>query len=153
MLNLNEAQRTSLTVELRKVTRTCDEIERLLTVSATTRLVRIENDLTLQERNEIARQVKELRRRIDELAEQWNLAAEVINVRRHLIGLLSIEWADLTDVRPHALRRNGPVDPAAAAQLQPVVDDLILRVERLLSLSKGGQWRVAPNSNREKGVE
>lgn len=143
MLKLNEAQRTSLTVELRKLIRTCDEIEQLLTATATTRLVRIENDLTAQERSRITHQIADLRRQVDELAERWNLDAEVVNVRRHLIGMLSIEWADLTDVRPGALRRNGPVDPVAAAELQPVVDHLIAQVEQLLTLAKGGQWRVA----------
>jgi hypothetical protein len=152
MRNLNEAQRSSLTVELRKLTRTCDEIERLLNATPTTRLVWIENDLTAEERNEIALRVRALRRQVDNLAAQWDLAVEVVHVRRYLIGMLSIEWADLTDVRPDALRRNGPVDPAAAAELQPVVEDLITQVERLLSLSKGSSWRVN-NSKTEKGVE
>ncbi|RIK45150.1 MAG: hypothetical protein DCC55_00415 [Chloroflexi bacterium] len=153
MLKLNEAQRTSLTVELRKLTRMCDEIERLLAATATARLVRIENDLTAQERSEIARQITDLRRQVDVLAAQWDLDAEVVNVRRHLIGMLSIEWVDLTDVRPGALRRNGPVDPDAAAELRQVVDELIVRVERLLSLSKGSAWRVTPSPKTKKGIE
>jgi hypothetical protein len=142
MLKLNEAQLTSVTVELRKLLSTCDEIERLLTATSNTRLVRIENEFSEQERGQIMARIDAIRRYVEELAETWGLAPNVVNVRRHLLGMLNLEWVDLTDTRPDALRRSGVVDPEAAAELRPAMDHLIDEVEHLLDLCKRSQWRV-----------
>lgn len=136
---LNAGQKSRLNVVVCGLASTCLQVEQLLHTQQGDLILSYTNDLTVEERRIITSTLAGVMQQLAELAQQANLAPRVVDVRRHIVAMLSIEWADLIDTRPAELRRYGAVDPGTAESLEPIIDGLTQRVNALISLLQSTQ--------------
>ena len=77
------------------------------------------------ERGHLRSLITEARLAIAALAETFSLPHQERDARRVLDGDLVQIWSSLEDTRPRRLEGYGPMDPMAAALLDPCIDRLI----------------------------
>jgi len=99
--------------------------ERFLAGDQSGILLSIRATFDARERKELRSLITEARRVIGTRAETFSLPHEERDARRVLDGHLVQTWSSLEDTRPKRLGGYGAMDPAAAAQLDPLVDRLI----------------------------
>jgi len=129
---LNSAQQNRIGAVLWSLDRDCAEIERLIDADSDAGLVQIRNDLTAQEREALRAQVRAIRQQVQALAAALQLPPHVLDVRRHAIAALTIDWSAIVDTLPPKLRRYGEVDADTAAFLQPPLEALLAALEAVL---------------------
>ncbi len=129
---LNNAQQNRISTVLWSLDRDCAEIERLIDADADAGLVQIHNDLTAMERATLRSQIRTIRGQVQALAAALQLPPHVIDVRRHALAALTIDWSAIVDSLPQKLRRYGEVDADTAAFLQPPLEALLAALEAVL---------------------
>jgi len=133
-MSLNESQTTSLTVTLRLLEITLDDIDAMLERDRDGILYAIRTRMPAERVSELARLSAEARSLLADLAQEYHLAKEERDGTRIISGLLSARWEALEDTRPQKLKRYGPVDPKLVPQLGPPMErliELVLAMERL----------------------
>ncbi len=73
------------------------------------------------------------------LADRFRLAATEDDLAASIAALMSVDWADLTELRSDKLRRYGEVDPRLRDVLDAEVDALAQRAESLFALKRVDQ--------------
>ena len=100
-------------------------LEELLRADAQGMLLRRTGHLSQATRQRILHLFGQLKQEIALLSAEQALPGTEEDVRATLVGTASILWADLEDIRPHALARYGAVDPALEAAIGPSIERLI----------------------------
>lgn len=129
---LNSAQQKRIGAVLWSLDRDCAEIERLIDADSDAGLVQIHNDLTAQERETLRAQVSAIRQQVQVLAAALHLPPHVLDVRRHMLAALTIDWSAIVDTLPPKLRRYGELDADTAAYLQPPLETLLAALDAVL---------------------
>lgn len=133
---LNPHQRVALTITLRHVERTLRGILDDLVNEEQAILYRSTITLPEDKRPEVERLVETALEKIAWLAQTFDLSPEIIDNTAMLRGPLAILRGDLHDVHAHKLRGFGDVDPDLAAELDPVIDDLIALLYNITRVSQ-----------------
>ena len=129
---LNTAQQNRIRTVLWGLDRDCAEIERLIDADVDAGLVQIHNDLSVAERATLRAQIRTVRGQVQALAAALQLPPHVIDVRRHTLATLTIDWSAIVDSLPQKLCRYGEVNADASAFLQPPLEALLAALEAVL---------------------
>ena len=87
----------------------------------------------------VHRQIAEALARIAVLTEQFSLEAVGYDVGATISAQMSVDWANLCDMRSDTLRRYGDVDPRLSELLDPGIDALSQSALIVSGLVRGGQ--------------
>jgi hypothetical protein len=123
--HLTEPQARAVTSTLRRLEETLFLAERLIGEDQRGMLLSICGEFHTLEQQHLQSLVAEARAVIASVAHDFSLPHEERNARRILDGHLVQIWSSLEDTRPRRLNGYGPVDAAAAAHLDPLIDKLI----------------------------
>ena len=94
-------------------------------------LFAVDNELSAEQREDLAREVRETRRLLEEMREDCGLRVERRSVRQALLSRCALLHEMLTELEPRYLRRYGAMDEEAADYLEEKVGGLQERVEAL----------------------
>ena len=136
---LNEAQRRSLSITLRIIEQSLDEIIGLDEKEGPHNgiLYRIENNLSATTREELHAQTQLIRERIASLAAQFNLESDERTLRRIAEAKLNYCWEILQKADARGLRAYGPVSTGLDEALDPHIAALMELIVRLLHYLEG----------------
>jgi uncharacterized protein YceH (UPF0502 family) len=130
---LTDPQRRHLTVTLAQLEDAVHEVMAAVDAPATSGALRAEvDDLPQKFRLRAPRDLEEIQRRIQSLADRFNLGLEPASRFRRVLPILSGSVDRLEDSRSFRLSGYGTVDPGLSAALDPAIDDL---QQRLLALA------------------
>ncbi len=136
---LNPAQRSALSTTLMQLEQTVAEMECLL--DGPQQGITYATDVDWGEAT--IRSLRGLclaaRGHIQELVKLFDLPVHRLYGRRVVVGVMSVSWNNLEDVRPARLRRYGEVDPALGQTLEPLLELLIRVVLELRQLASRGE--------------
>lgn len=140
---LNTAQRSSLTIGLRAFEMHLRQADAWLQGSEE-RGILYHRSLRLppEQRAAARAQIAAALAQIAALAERFDLAAVEDDLGAAIAAQLSVDWANLSDVRSAKLRRYGEVDPRLTDLLDAVVDRLAQLALSLADLGRNGQERT-----------
>ncbi len=137
-MTLNQNQERVVAVTLRLLEDRLAEIERLMTAREEGVLYRRTSHLDPQQRTQMDAVIGELRAEIQKLAGTFHLPREDQDAARKVVGLLSVTWESLEELRPRHLKSYGDVDPGLKETLEPAVSrltHLVLLLEALAQQS------------------
>ena len=136
---LKDAQKQSLSITLRIIEQSLDEIVRLADHEHIHGgiLYRLENDLSLESREKIQAQAQLIRERIALLAKQFDLDSDEQRISRIAWAKLNYCWEILQQADTMGLRAYGQVDASLDKTLDPHIAALTELVIRLLCLFEG----------------
>ncbi len=131
---LNEAQRRNLSIILRIIEQSLDEIAGLAEREGSHGgiLYRMENDLSAGSKKEIQTHVQLIRERIASLTTQFDLDSDKRMVSRIAEAKLNYCWEILQEADTRGLRAYGPIAPGLDETLDPHIAALMELVMRLL---------------------
>jgi len=130
---LTNPQRRHLTVTLAQLEDAVHEVLAAVDAPATSGALRAEvDDLPQRFRLQAGRDLAEIQRRIQSLADRFSLGLEPASRFRRVLPILSGSVDRLEDSRSARLSGYGAVDSRLAAALDPAIDDL---QQRLLALA------------------
>jgi hypothetical protein len=125
---LNDAQRNSLAIGLRAFEMHLRQAMAWLEDGEETGILyRRRLTLPAERRAAMRRQIAVALALIAVLAERFNLAPAEEALEASIAAQLSVDWANLSDLRSDKLRRYGDVDPRLAALLDADIADLASR--------------------------
>ena len=122
---LTDPQVRAVATTLRRLEATLFRAEHLLAGDQLGILLSVRATFDTLERRHLRSLITEARLTITTLAETFSLPHEERDARRELDGRLVQIWSSLEDTRPRRLEGYGPMDPAAAALLDPRIGQLI----------------------------
>src|SRR5712692_1863441 len=124
---LNENQRRSLSIVLRRVELAAWQLEEQLTREDTTRLVltRFIHPPDARQKAALLLLARKARQEVAELASNLHLEAGESDVLRTIMSEFTVLWCDLEDTRPRKLKRYGAINPLAYEVLKPPIGRLI----------------------------
>lgn len=135
---LNESQRRSLTITLRRVELAVWRLEeRMAQPSPQLMLTRFTNPPDSDQQAALLHLTRRVREEIAQLVYDYDLEAGEENVLRSVMGEFSLLWCDLEDTRPQKLRRYGAVHPQAQNTLGPPIQRLVQLMLAIDSVAKG----------------
>lgn len=136
---LNESQRRSLSVTLRRVELAVWRLEERLAREPSPDLVltRFTNAPNEAQRAALLKLVIQVRSEVARIAEDYNLEEGEENFLRSVMGEFTLLWADLEDTRPQKLRRYGAVHPQIQDALGPPIQRLIHLMLAIDNIAKG----------------
>lgn len=140
-MSLNANQKRVVTVTLRLLEERLAEIERMAAGDEQGVLYRRVARFTPRQRARIGELIAATREEIRGAAEQFDLGRDEQNVERAIIGLLSLTWESLEEIRARKLKSYGAVDPALKETLDPIVQRLIKLVYQLEDVARGKNER------------
>ena len=140
---LNTAQRSSLTVGLRAFEMHLRQADAWLRGEEERGILyRRGLNLPLEQRAAARAQIAAALAQIAALAERFDLAAVEDDLGAAIDAQLSVDWANLSDVRSAKLRRYGEVDPRLTDLLDADLDRLAQLALSLSTLGRDGQERT-----------
>ncbi len=136
---LNESQRRSLAVAVRRVELAVWRLEQRLTQEQPPdlALTRFTNAPDSGQCASLLRLIAEVRREVFRLAVDYDLEVGEENFLRSIMGEFTLLWADLEDTRPEKLRRYGSVNPQVNEMLGPPIQRLIQLMLAIDSVAGG----------------
>ncbi len=136
---LNDSQRRSLTITLRRVELATWHLEEQLTQHTQPQLIltRFVNQPDEQQRQALLYLIQLVRQEIATLVTEYQLSTANHDVTRNLMAEFTLLWCDLEDVRPKKLTRYGPVAPQAQQYLDPSLQHLIQLVLTIDAVGNG----------------
>ncbi len=136
---LNDSQRRSLTITLRRVELAVWHLEEQLTRQNQPQLIltRYVNQPDERQRQALLYLIQLVRQEVATLVAEYQLAAANHDVTRNLMAEFTLLWCDLEDVRPKKLTRYGPVAPQAQHYLDPPLQHLIQLVLTIDAVGNG----------------
>lgn len=154
---LNENQRRSLAIVLRRVELAAWRLEEQITrgASPTLALTRFSNPLSPIQQAALLHLTKQVRQEVAELASDYNLEVTEENLLRSIMSEFTLLWCDLEDTRPQKLRRYGAVHPQAYQVLGPSIQRLIELMLVMNDVASGKQetlrlWQAANGSGPQE---
>lgn len=130
---LNEAQARALTVGVRRLWDSLDQLDLLLEPSEEGEFRLLVQDLSEAERADLRDTIAGLRRELWDLAAVLRVEPERRSVRATFGALASLAWEIAEDLHPRKLGRYGPVDADAARTLAPLLEPIAARFLSLAS--------------------
>jgi len=136
---LNESQRRSLTITLRRVELAVWRLEERMAQQSPPQLIltRFTNPPNSEQQAALLQLTRRVREEIAQLTFDYDLEVGEENVLRSVMGEFSLLWCDLEDTRPHKLRRYGAVHPQAHDTLGPPIQRLIQLMLAIDRVAKG----------------
>lgn len=122
---LTDPQVRAVAATLRRLEETLFHAEHLLAGDQLGILLSVRATFDALERRHLRSLITEARLMIATLAETFALPHQERDARRVLDGQLVQSWSSLEGTRPRRLEGYGPMDPAAAALLDPCIGRLI----------------------------
>ncbi len=137
---LNTAQRSSLTIELRAFEMHLRQADAWLQGEEERGILYRRSIHLSPERRAAAReQIGAAIAQITVLTERFDLAAASDDLGATIVSQMSVDWANLCDVRSDRLRRYGEVDPELPDLLDADIDRLAQLALSLAALGRDGQ--------------
>jgi len=137
---LNAAQRSSLTIGLRAFEMHLRQVDAWLEGGEERGvLYRRTLNLSPEHRAAARTQIAAALAQITALAERFGLPVASEDLRANIAALMSVDWADLTDVHSDKLRRYGDVDSRLADLLDADIDRLAQLALSLAAVARDGQ--------------
>ncbi|RIK40342.1 MAG: hypothetical protein DCC58_14045 [Chloroflexi bacterium] len=133
---LNADQRRRLTSVLSHVEDVLVITERLLCIDEQRRLRPVVLQLEPDAEQTLETELEALRAALATTQDRFNLSPNPQDGRRLLRSQFTLLWTGLEDARAATLRRYGAVHPDLAASLDPLIDELLIHIERVLTLLK-----------------
>ena len=153
---LNESQRRSLTIMLRRIELAAWRLEDQLTQETMPQLVltRFTHLPGPDQQTALLQVAKHIRQEVAQLASAYNVEVTEEDLLRSILAEFTLLWCDLEDSRPHKLRRYGALNPQAEEMLGPSIQRLIELVLAVSEVASGKQesihlWQEARKSNPE----
>lgn len=140
---LSENHRRVLANTLRRVELAAWRLEEQITRETTPHLAltRFTNPPTPEQRSALLYLVKQIRRQIARLTEDYHLEVGEQHMLRTIMGEFTLLWCDVEDIRPHKLRAYGAVNP----QLQAALDSPLQRlIELVLTIDGVASGKLEP---------
>lgn len=124
---LNEGQRRSLAIVLRRIELAVWRLEDRLTRGEVPQLAltRFTNPPDSGQQTALLQLVKQVRQEVEKLASDYNLEVAEEDLLRTIMGEFTLLWCDLEDSRPQKLRRYGALDPQVDEVLGPSIQRLL----------------------------
>jgi hypothetical protein len=138
-MGLNPNQERVVAVTLRLLEERLAEIQNLMDVDEHGILYDRIARFSPEQRREMQALIKELRMGIAEVAGNFRLPRENQDPARIMMGLLSVTWESLGDIRAHRLVAYGEVDPRLKETLDPSVQKLTKLVLALEAAALRGE--------------
>ncbi len=123
-MSLNRNQERVVAVTLRLLEERLAEIERLMTVDEKGILYHQVARFSPHRQEEMQALIESLRAGIKAVAETFHLPCDAQSPPRKIMGLLSVTWESLGDIRSHRLGAYGEVDPRLKETLDPLTHKL-----------------------------
>lgn len=140
---LTEPQSRALSVGLRHISRSLDELNRLLDAAPRAGAHEITFDIDAQAAAALRAQLAQIRRDLDALFVLLEIAPQPQSARAVFAAQAASAWSTAEDLHPRKLRRYGAVDPGAAAALTPLLERL---AQDLLTLTPADREPDGPSS-------
>jgi hypothetical protein len=124
---LNESQRRSLTITLRRVEMAVWRLEdRMIRGNPhDLMLTRFVHAPDAEQQAALLNLIRQVREEVAALAKAYDLEASEEDFLHSVSGEFTVLWADLEDTRPSKLRRYGAIHPQANEVLGPPIQHLI----------------------------
>jgi hypothetical protein len=134
--SLNEYQRRGLSATFRTLEEMMHEIETMINSDGFEgNLIVIDNDISLQAREEILKRIRLIREKISRLSKQFSLEMKQMKSSRQMLSDLSYCWEILAGSKAKKLRGYGEVAEGLEEVLDPQINtivDLIIEMENIL---------------------
>ncbi len=137
-MGLNENQERAVRVTLRMLEERLARIERVVRQDEEGILYRRVGDFSPEQRQEIQALIAAMREQIRRAAEQFGFEKEEQSASKEIAGTLSLAWESLEETRPRKLGAYGPVDPALSVTLEPIVQELIRLLFKVVDAARDG---------------
>lgn len=136
---LNESQRRSLTITLRRVEMAVWRLEDRITRGNPDNLIltRFVHNPDSGQSEALLQLISQVREEIAALAEAYDLEVSEEDFLQSVMGEFTLLWADLEDSRPSKLRRYGAVHPRANEVLGPPIQHLITLMLAINNVAAG----------------
>ena len=136
---LNENQRRSLSIMLRRVELAAWQLEEQLTREDTPQLVltRFIHPPDARQKAALVHLARNVRQEVAELASNLHLEATESDLLRTIMSEFSLLWSDLEDSRPRKLKRYGAINPRAYEVLNPPIGRLIELMLAIDAIARG----------------
>jgi hypothetical protein len=136
-MSLNPNQERAVAVTLRLLEERLAEIQQLMEVDERGILYHLVADFTPEQQVQMNQVIAELGATIKSVAETFHLPRDEQSPARKIMGLLSVSWESLGDIRSRQLRAYGEVDPELKETLDPYVQKLTRLVLALEDVALG----------------
>ncbi|OQB39917.1 MAG: hypothetical protein BWY06_01420 [Candidatus Latescibacteria bacterium ADurb.Bin168] len=120
---------------------------RLLTETSENRMTRFADEYSDDQIRALVELCDELHEKLVSFADRAGVSPAERSVSRHVSGIMSSIWETLEDLRPRKLRAYGDVPADAARELEPIVEDAVQIIERVLDFSR--RCASSPDSGAE----
>jgi hypothetical protein len=136
-MSLNPNQVGAVTATLRLLEERLVEIERMVSKDEQGILYRRVAQFTPTQRVQMNEIIRAMREQIRRAADEFQLPCEGQNAARHTIGILSLSWESLEEIRSRKLKSYGEVDPELKQTLDPILQQLIRLLFQLTDVADG----------------
>ena len=136
LMALNANQKRAVAVTLRLLEERLVEIERMIDQDEEGILYHRVARLSPEQREKMDMLIAAMRGQIRRAAERFHLPQDERDAAREIVGILTLSWESLEDIRPHKLGAYGDVDPALKETLDPIVQELIHLLFRLEAIAR-----------------
>jgi hypothetical protein len=147
-LNPNQARAVAATLLL--LEERLADTQRIASENEDGILYRRISHFTPTERDEMDNIILAMHEQIGRAADEFHLSPQERNAASHIIGTLSLTWESLEEVRPRKLQSYGEVDPALHESLEPILQQLIRLLFRLIDVASGTMRTKQSDSYQEE---
>ncbi|HQK22238.1 MAG TPA: hypothetical protein PLM66_05045 [Candidatus Latescibacteria bacterium] len=109
---------------------------RLLTETSENRMTRFADEYSDDQIRRLVEMCDELHEKLVSFADRAGVSPAERSVSRHVSGTMSSVWETLEDLRPRKLKAYGEVPADAAREIEPIVEDAVQIIERVLEFSR-----------------
>ncbi len=137
LVGLSRNHKARISVSMQVLEDTIYEVEGIIIRDANIRKVMTEtiDDLSSLERALILRCIEEIKNLINQVAQKLGLDKQREEMRSRLVGVMTIQWVNLEEIRSKRLRGYGEVPDELRDFLDPQVDKMIRLVDKICGIA------------------
>lgn len=121
---LSEPQSRALSVGVRRLWGTLEQLDQLLTTPAEDDFHRVDFDIVAADVHELRDEIEDVRCNLRRLAYWLGITPERRSTRAAFAALASAGWTTAEDLHPNKLRGYGAMDPDTARMLGPLIEPI-----------------------------
>lgn len=154
MNTLNQSQTNSLWISLAGFEEALHRIERWLEEGEEsgilyTRRLKLESATKKMIRKEVENSLSTIK----SLAQKYGLERREESLNGHILGQLSICWADLFDTKSKRLKGYGKIDPAVVEEIDRDIESLSEKAMQIINIIEKNQLKETKMGTSQKNME
>jgi len=137
LIGLSRNHKAHISVSMQVLEDTIHEVEEIIIRDANLRKVMTEtiDNLSSLERVLILRRIEEIKKLINQVAQKLSLDKQRDEIRSRILGVMTIQWVNLEEIKPKRLRGYGEVPDELSGFLDPQVDKMIKLVDEICRIA------------------